>query len=114
MPYVCPSQKRIEGIKEKEAEEAEVSVRTQFAMEQILYCQDGVYSQDLNTVKAETAQSQAAAAAKTLPTQGVVPTKENASFTEMAYHLKAYFNVSSDIFLLFKASGWGFYVWGTF
>ncbi|XP_066476130.1 interferon-induced GTP-binding protein Mx2-like isoform X2 [Tiliqua scincoides] len=81
---------RIEDIKEKQAEEAEATVRTQFAMEQILYCQDGIYSQDLDTVREQTEKVKRQEAA----TKGfaIIPAKENASFAEMAYHLKAYFN----------------------
>ncbi|XP_066478258.1 interferon-induced GTP-binding protein Mx1-like isoform X2 [Tiliqua scincoides] len=84
---------KIEGIKEKQAEEAEAVVKAQFAMEQILFCQDAVYSQDLNTVREQTAKETGqAATSKRLPINGFKHTEENASFTEMAYHLKAYFN----------------------
>lgn len=78
---------KIEDIKEKQAKEAEAVVRAQFAMEQILYCQDGVYCQDLQMAK-ETVQ---AAIKKPLNTD-LKPAEENFSFTEMACHLKAYFN----------------------
>ncbi|NXG80846.1 MX protein, partial [Baryphthengus martii] len=44
---------RIEDIKEKQAAEAERQIRIQFRMERIVYCQDELYIQDLNTVKAE-------------------------------------------------------------
>ncbi|NWW19178.1 MX protein, partial [Falcunculus frontatus] len=46
---------KIEDIREKQAEEAERHIRTQFKMEKIVYCQDDLYIGDLNTVKAENA-----------------------------------------------------------
>ncbi|NXW03222.1 MX protein, partial [Fregetta grallaria] len=44
---------RIEDIREKQAAEAERYIRTQFKMERIVYCQDDLYVNDLNSVKAE-------------------------------------------------------------
>ncbi|NXE93086.1 MX protein, partial [Menura novaehollandiae] len=44
---------KIEDIREKQAEEAERHIRTQFKMERIVYCQDDLYICDLNAVKAE-------------------------------------------------------------
>ncbi|KAJ6621429.1 hypothetical protein lerEdw1_014882 [Lerista edwardsae] len=62
-------------------------------MEQILYCPDSVYHQDLHTVKERTAKEMSqTATTKALPINGFKPAEENASFTEIAYHLKAYFN----------------------
>ncbi|NWS55547.1 MX protein, partial [Chunga burmeisteri] len=46
---------RIEDIREKQAAEAERCIRTQFKMERIVYCQDDLYMDDLNSVKAENA-----------------------------------------------------------
>ncbi|NWS66465.1 MX protein, partial [Crotophaga sulcirostris] len=44
---------RIEDIKEKQAAEAERYVRTQFKIERLVYCQDGIYINDLKSVQAE-------------------------------------------------------------
>ncbi|KFQ34450.1 Interferon-induced GTP-binding protein Mx, partial [Mesitornis unicolor] len=41
---------RIEDIRLKQAEEAERCIRIQFKMERIVYCQDDLYSNDLNSV----------------------------------------------------------------
>ncbi|NXL60959.1 MX protein, partial [Chordeiles acutipennis] len=46
---------RIEDIREKLAAEAERHIRIQFKMERIVYCQDDIYINDLNSVKAENA-----------------------------------------------------------
>ncbi|NXI42544.1 MX protein, partial [Galbula dea] len=43
---------RIEDIRQHQAAEAERQIRTQFKMERIVYCQDDLYSQDLNALKA--------------------------------------------------------------
>lgn len=108
MSYFFPSQNRIEDIREKQEEEAEATVRAQFAMEQILYCRDSVYLQDLNTLKERTAKGTCqTAATKALTINGFQPAKENALFTEMACHLKAYFSVSSDFLSPCKSSIWG-------
>ncbi|KAH0624821.1 hypothetical protein JD844_032655 [Phrynosoma platyrhinos] len=45
------AKKRIESIKEKQAEEAEAVVRLQFQMEQTLFSQDDVYRQELSIIK---------------------------------------------------------------
>ncbi|PKK32701.1 interferon-induced GTP-binding protein Mx-like [Columba livia] len=44
---------RIESIREKLAAEAEKRIRIQFKMERIVYCQDDIYTDDLNSVKEE-------------------------------------------------------------
>lgn len=92
MSYFYPSQNRIEDIKEKQVEVAAATVRTEFATERILYCQDSVYSQDLNTVREQTdKETGQAATTKRIPNLDLKPVEENASFAETAYHLKAYF-----------------------
>ncbi|NXV04875.1 MX protein, partial [Cettia cetti] len=47
------AQVKIEDIRAKQAAEAERHIRAQFKMERIVYCQDDIYSGDLNTAKAE-------------------------------------------------------------
>ncbi|NWT62141.1 MX protein, partial [Erythrocercus mccallii] len=44
---------KIEDIREQQAAEAERHIRAQFKMERIVYCQDDIYTGDLNTAKAE-------------------------------------------------------------
>ncbi|XP_065533066.1 interferon-induced GTP-binding protein Mx1 isoform X2 [Lathamus discolor] len=44
---------RIEDVKEKQAEEAQRRIRTQFKMERIVYCQDNLYINDLKSVSGE-------------------------------------------------------------
>ncbi|XP_005151864.3 interferon-induced GTP-binding protein Mx-like [Melopsittacus undulatus] len=44
---------RIEDVREKQAEEAQNRIRTQFKMEGIVYCQDNLYLNDLKSVTGE-------------------------------------------------------------
>uniref|UniRef100_A0A8B9IXP3 MX dynamin like GTPase 1 n=1 Tax=Amazona collaria TaxID=241587 RepID=A0A8B9IXP3_9PSIT len=44
---------RIEDVREKQAEEAQRHIRTQFKMERIVYCQDNLYKNDLESVNRE-------------------------------------------------------------
>ncbi|XP_067401318.1 interferon-induced GTP-binding protein Mx1-like [Emydura macquarii macquarii] len=85
---------RIEDIRDKQAEEAETMIRVQFKMEQIVYCQDNVYSEDLQVIREEppkgTALIQNPAALSF--NFGTVPTQNNSAIKEMAYHLAAYFS----------------------
>lgn len=72
-------------------------IRTQFKMEQMVYCQDNVYSEDLKSTREETAEQ---ATGKTTMSKfskfnfGTIPLHNQNSVKEMAYHLEAYFNVS--------------------
>ncbi|KAL8190485.1 UNVERIFIED_CONTAM: hypothetical protein K2H54_054863 [Gekko kuhli] len=87
---------RIEDIKEKQLEEAECIVRTQFAMEQILYCQDKVYSRDLSSVRKHTAaEEKGPLKVNSVGLLLCLPDEKYASVKEMAYHLEAYFNITS-------------------
>ncbi|XP_061483586.1 interferon-induced GTP-binding protein Mx2-like [Rhineura floridana] len=85
---------RIESIKEKQVKEAEATVRIQFAMEQILYCQDSMYKCDLRTVK-EKMEMSSSNAKKSLHPMDVVfcsgTSQEDTAITETAFHLEAYF-----------------------
>ncbi|NXO66739.1 MX protein, partial [Phainopepla nitens] len=47
------AQVKIEDIREKQAAEAERHIQAQFKMEKIVFCQDDLYLDDLNTLKAE-------------------------------------------------------------
>ncbi|CAM9632678.1 unnamed protein product [Bubo scandiacus] len=83
---------RIEDIREKEAAVAERHIRTQFKMESIVYCQDDLYSNDLNSVKVENTTK--AGNGKELPF-GSVLNQEPSFVQEMVSHTKAYFNGAS-------------------
>ncbi|XP_006886826.1 PREDICTED: interferon-induced GTP-binding protein Mx1-like [Elephantulus edwardii] len=49
---------KIEDIKLEQEEEAEKSIRLHFRMEQIVYCQDGVYSDSLKEVRKKEAEEE--------------------------------------------------------
>ncbi|XP_026711149.1 interferon-induced GTP-binding protein Mx-like [Athene cunicularia] len=83
---------RVEDIREKQAAVAERHIRTQFKMERIVYCQDDLYSNDLNSVKVENATK--AGNGKELPF-GSVFNQEPSFVQEMVSHTKAYFNGAS-------------------
>ncbi|XP_032631206.1 interferon-induced GTP-binding protein Mx2-like [Chelonoidis abingdonii] len=84
---------KIEDIRDKQAEEAETMIRVQFKMEQLVYCQDNVYSQDLKVIREETPKEGANSLnpAALSFNFGTVPTQHSAVM-EMGYHLAAYFS----------------------
>ncbi|XP_065505463.1 interferon-induced GTP-binding protein Mx-like [Caloenas nicobarica] len=83
---------RIENIREKQAAEAERRIRAQFKMERIVFCQDDIYIQDLNSVKAEN--SAKVGNGKEFQV-GPVSNQEPAFVQEMVAHTKAYFHGAS-------------------
>nr|XP_020645003.1 interferon-induced GTP-binding protein Mx2-like [Pogona vitticeps] len=95
---------RIESIKAKQIEEAESTIRTQFEMEQTLYCQDGVYRRDLSIVKGKVEEAgnslfSAGSLNGKNPLNSVgtsltfgTTSAQDSSITEIAYHLKTYFS----------------------
>ncbi|XP_053166757.1 interferon-induced GTP-binding protein Mx1-like isoform X1 [Hemicordylus capensis] len=89
---------RIEDIKEKQLETTEVTIRNQFEMEQMLYCQDNVYSEDLNTVREQqkNPHQKDSTHVPTVFNFGTFPVQEDASITAMAYHLQAYFSSAGN------------------
>ncbi|XP_060626288.2 interferon-induced GTP-binding protein Mx1 [Anolis sagrei] len=105
-PYLYQeAKKRIEGIKEKQAAQAEAIIRTQFEMEQKLFCQDDVYRKDLRIIKEQSKEGESFVffsgtldGKKTLGSVGTgmnlggIPTQGDLSITEITYHLKTYFN----------------------
>uniref|UniRef100_A0A8C3HFZ1 Interferon-induced GTP-binding protein Mx1 n=1 Tax=Chrysemys picta bellii TaxID=8478 RepID=A0A8C3HFZ1_CHRPI len=72
---------RIEDISKKQSEEAETIIRIHFKMEQLVYCQDNVYRQDLKVIRKETPKE----AANSL-------NPNHPAVKDMTYHLEAYFN----------------------
>ncbi|EMP31450.1 Interferon-induced GTP-binding protein Mx1 [Chelonia mydas] len=85
---------KIEDIRDKQAQEAETMIRVQFKMEQLVYCQDNVYSQDLKVIREETPKEAANSLkpASSVFNFGTVPTQNHSAIKEMAYHLEAYFS----------------------
>ncbi|XP_075628502.1 interferon-induced GTP-binding protein Mx isoform X1 [Balearica regulorum gibbericeps] len=83
---------RIEDIREKQAADAERHIRTQFKMERIVYCQDDLYINDLNSVNLE--KTTKADKGKELQIASVF-SQELSSVREMVSHTKAYLNGAS-------------------
>ncbi|NWW94082.1 MX protein, partial [Rhynochetos jubatus] len=83
---------RIEDIREKQAAEAERHIRTQFKMERIVYCQDDLYINDLNSVKAENATKVGSGNELQF---GSVSNQDPSFVQEMISHTKAYFSGAS-------------------
>ncbi|XP_034511323.1 interferon-induced GTP-binding protein Mx2 isoform X2 [Ailuropoda melanoleuca] len=86
------AQNKIEGIKTKQAETAENLIRLQFRMEQLVYCQDEIYSEVLNQVRKEFFNP----VGKSLqdPELKLSFSKDQSSMssiTEIGTHLNAYF-----------------------
>lgn len=99
-----PTQNKIEDIKAKQAETAESLIRLQFRMEQLVYCQDQLYSALLQNVRDDGAsQLQLGGVLQRNP----LPFSKNASavssITEIGVHLSAYFSVSVGA----PGLGWG-------
>uniref|UniRef100_A0A8C8S8Y6 Uncharacterized protein n=1 Tax=Pelusios castaneus TaxID=367368 RepID=A0A8C8S8Y6_9SAUR len=80
------AKERIDYISKKQTEEAEKVIQIHFKMEQIVYCQDNVYRQDLKVTR-EIKPNEAASFSFT-----GVPTQNNSTIKDMTYHLEAYFN----------------------
>ncbi|XP_071286271.1 interferon-induced GTP-binding protein Mx-like [Agelaius tricolor] len=78
---------KIEDIGEKQAADAVRHIRAQFKMEKIVYCQDDLYIDDLNTLKAQNAFN--GSPETTLKSQ--IATKDPSLVTEMVCHTSAYF-----------------------
>uniref|UniRef100_A0AAR2IQN6 Interferon-induced GTP-binding protein Mx n=1 Tax=Pygocentrus nattereri TaxID=42514 RepID=A0AAR2IQN6_PYGNA len=74
----------IEDLREQEYEKAKEKVKAQFKMEKIVYCQDGIYSWKLQSVKQ-----------KPEPIR-FLNRPINADIREMAQHLNTYFTITSE------------------
>uniref|UniRef100_A0A8C3T9V7 Uncharacterized protein n=1 Tax=Chelydra serpentina TaxID=8475 RepID=A0A8C3T9V7_CHESE len=85
---------KIEDIRDKQAQEAETMIRVQFKMEQLVYCQDNVYSEDLKVIREETPKeaTNSLKPASLSFNFGTFPTQNHSAINEMAYHLEAYFS----------------------
>ncbi|NXI88687.1 MX protein, partial [Rhipidura dahli] len=81
---------KVEEVREKQAAEAQRRIRTQFKMERIVYCQDDLYTADLNAAKRENAPSSAMG-----QDQHFFAPKEPSVVVEMVSHINAYFSGAS-------------------
>ncbi|XP_032076267.1 interferon-induced GTP-binding protein Mx1 [Thamnophis elegans] len=75
------AQNNIEDLKLTQEEKAKNTIYTQFKLENVVYCQDSVYSEDLRTVR-ET---------KITPVPYLADFTEKCSIEEMLYHMTAYY-----------------------
>lgn len=89
------NQNKIEDIKTKQAESAENLIHLQFKMEQLVYCQDQIYSGILQKVREETLNppENSSQTASFKFTFSKTPSSVS-SITEIGVHLNAYFSVS--------------------
>ncbi|XP_014694764.1 interferon-induced GTP-binding protein Mx2 [Equus asinus] len=91
------AQSKIEEIKTRQVETAENLIRLQFKMEQLVFCQDQIYSVVLSKIRAETFS------AKGTPPQNLKlqspllnDLSQISSITEIGLHLNAYFSETSQ------------------
>lgn len=80
----------IEDIKLKQEAAAVSMINTQFKMEQIVYSQDSIYSEDLSGIRTKGVGNAF--------TRSVLVPAKLCSMEEMTYHLNAYFKVSFNLF----------------
>uniref|UniRef100_A0A8C3TD76 Uncharacterized protein n=1 Tax=Chelydra serpentina TaxID=8475 RepID=A0A8C3TD76_CHESE len=79
---------RIEDLKQKQEDEAEIVIANQFKMERIVYCQDSLYSEDLQETRKTTGVLPLGVAVTHVRS---IASQKQYSVDEMAYHLNAYF-----------------------
>ncbi|XP_036732798.1 interferon-induced GTP-binding protein Mx2 [Manis pentadactyla] len=85
------AQSKIEDIKTKQAETAENLIRLQFRMEQLVYCQDQIYSVVLNKVREEVFNPVGKPSQNHLKSPVSNNTSSVSSINEIGVHLDAYF-----------------------
>ncbi|XP_026518956.1 interferon-induced GTP-binding protein Mx2-like, partial [Terrapene carolina triunguis] len=83
---------RIEDISKKQSEEAETIIRIHFKMEQLVYCQDNVYRQDLKVIRKETPKEAANSLNPVSLSFNFGPVQNHPAVKDMTYHLEAYFS----------------------
>ncbi|KAG8518580.1 Interferon-induced GTP-binding protein Mx2, partial [Galemys pyrenaicus] len=104
------NQSKIEAIKEKQAAMAENMIQLQFKMEQLVYCEDGIYGRVLSQVRGEVFCPGTTALFSNSRSLKMEPPSSKAdapisSFTEIGVHLNAYFLVSVQGHM-WEAFGW--------
>ncbi|XP_036301199.1 interferon-induced GTP-binding protein Mx2 [Pipistrellus kuhlii] len=83
---------KIEDIKTKQAETATNMIHLQFRMEQLVYCQDQIYSEILQKIREQTFNTDGSISqASPLRLSSNTPPSSVSSITEIGMHLNAYF-----------------------
>lgn len=80
-------QSNIEGLKLTQEDKAKDMIATQFKLENVVYCQDTIYSKDFRTVRETKIDS----------VPDIPGFKEKCSVEELLYHMTAYYKVSSIV-----------------
>ncbi|CAM4448105.1 unnamed protein product [Lepidochelys kempii] len=83
---------RIEDISKKQSEEAETIIKIHFKMEQLVYCQDNVYRQDLKVIEKETSKEAAHSLNLVSLSFNSGTVQNHPAIQDMTYHLEAYFS----------------------
>ncbi|KAM9170552.1 interferon-induced GTP-binding protein Mx2-like [Pangshura tecta] len=83
---------RIEHISKKQSEEAETIIRIHFKMEQLVYCQDNVYRQDLKVIREEAPKEAANSLNPATLSFSFGTVQNHPAIKDMTYHLEAYFS----------------------
>ncbi|CAM5076347.1 unnamed protein product [Natator depressus] len=83
---------RIEDISKKQSEEAETIIKIHFKMEQLVYCQDNVYRQDLKVIEKETPKEAAHSLNLVSLSFNSGTVQNHPTIQDMTYHLEAYFS----------------------
>ncbi|XP_038616145.1 interferon-induced GTP-binding protein Mx1-like isoform X2 [Tachyglossus aculeatus] len=86
---------KLEDLKATLVKKAEEMIRLQFQMEQIVFCQDAVYSSKLQEVRENTAKENSTAR-KPAHQENCLQAEMNYSRAEMSEHLKAYFRETDN------------------
>ncbi|XP_030433267.1 interferon-induced GTP-binding protein Mx2-like [Gopherus evgoodei] len=83
---------RIEDISKKQSEEAKTIIRIHFKMEQLVYCQDNVYRQDLKVIREETPKEADNNLNFSALSFNFGTVQNHPAIKDMTYHLEAYFS----------------------
>ncbi|XP_008569440.1 PREDICTED: interferon-induced GTP-binding protein Mx2 [Galeopterus variegatus] len=87
------AQNKIEDVKRRQAEKAERMIQLQFQMEQLVYCQDQIYSDDLKKAREELFNP--LGKPPQLNSSVFNDSSSVSSITEIGVHLNAYFSETS-------------------
>uniref|UniRef100_A0A8C0HI52 Uncharacterized protein n=1 Tax=Chelonoidis abingdonii TaxID=106734 RepID=A0A8C0HI52_CHEAB len=83
---------RIEDICKKQSEEAKTIIGIHFKMEQLVYCQDNVYRQDLKVIREETPKEADNSLNLAALSFNFGTVQNHPAIKDMTYHLEAYFS----------------------
>uniref|UniRef100_A0A8C0IVD6 Uncharacterized protein n=1 Tax=Chelonoidis abingdonii TaxID=106734 RepID=A0A8C0IVD6_CHEAB len=82
----------IEDICKKQSEEAKTIIGIHFKMEQLVYCQDNVYRQDLKVIREETPKEADNSLNLAALSFNFGTVQNHPAIKDMTYHLEAYFS----------------------